>query len=164
MVLKFEDLRVLKAAETVADDVWRRVMRWETFARDVVGKQLARAIDSVGANIAEAYGRFHYGEKLQFLYYARGSLFEAKYWLNRSLKRNLISSEQIDNYTSQVTDLARQINSFASDIKTLRSKKGGRSKTISEESPKYITDWIDAPSTPLFDEEELKWLRTTPDS
>lgn len=64
MVLKFEDLRVLQAAEAVADDVWRRVTRWKPFAKDVVGKQLARAADSVGANIAEAYGRFHYGEKL----------------------------------------------------------------------------------------------------
>ena len=75
MPATFEDLRVLKAAEEIADSIWKRVVRWEEFARDVVGKQLARAADSIGANIAEAFGRFHFGEKLQFLYFARGSLF-----------------------------------------------------------------------------------------
>ncbi len=78
MATPFEDLRVLRSAETIADEVWRTVVKWNEFTRDVVGKQLTRAVDSIGANIAEAYGRFHYGEKIQFLYYARGSLFETK--------------------------------------------------------------------------------------
>jgi four helix bundle protein len=103
-------LEVLRAAEGVADDIWRQVVRWEPFARDVVGGQLAKAGDSIGANIAEAYGRFHYGEKLQFLYYARGSLFETKYWLNRAQERELMPSAQVQEYASQLTDLARQLS------------------------------------------------------
>ena len=118
MALKFEELRVLQAAETVADGVWRRVARWEAFARDTVGEQMARAADSIGANIAEAYGRFHYGEKLQFLYYARGSLFETKYWLNRAQKRDLMPATEVQDYASQLTDLARQLNAFAADLKS----------------------------------------------
>ena len=84
MTLRFEDLKVLQAAETVADGIWKQVVRWDPFVRDTVGGQLAKAADSIGANIAEAFGRFHYGEKVQFLYYSRGSLFETKYWLNRA--------------------------------------------------------------------------------
>ena len=41
MALEFEELRVLKAAEAVADGIWRQVVRWEAFARDTVGKQMA---------------------------------------------------------------------------------------------------------------------------
>ena len=85
--MKFEELRVLQAAEVIADAIWRQVVRWKPFERDTVGSQLTRAADSMGANVAESYGRFHYGEKLQFLYYARGSLFETKYWLNRTAAR-----------------------------------------------------------------------------
>src|SRR5262245_361303 len=88
-----ENLRVLQMAEQVADEAWREVMQWELLARDTVGKQLVRAVDSIGANIAESVGRFHYGEKRQLLYYARGSLFEAKYWLNRCQARNLLTPE-----------------------------------------------------------------------
>jgi four helix bundle protein len=100
MTLKFEDLRVLRTAETIADDVWREVIKWGPFARDVVGGQFVRATDSVGANIAEAFGRFHYGEKLQFLYYARGSLYESKYWLNRAAARGLIPTERMQKYAA----------------------------------------------------------------
>jgi four helix bundle protein len=71
----FEDLRVLKSAEEIADSIWKRVVQWDDFAKDVVGKQMARSADSIGANIAESFGRYNFGEKLQFLYYSRGSLF-----------------------------------------------------------------------------------------
>ncbi|MBC8509009.1 MAG: four helix bundle protein [Anaerolineales bacterium] len=164
MVLKFEDLKVLQAAELVADEIWRKVVRWDQFARNVVGKQLARAADSVGANIAEAYGRFHFGEKLQFLYYARGSLFEAKYWLNRSLERNLLTSEEVSNYATQMTDLARQLNAFASELKAQRRKRQGRSRTIREDTPEYIADWIDESPMPLFTVEEIEWMQSIPNT
>ena len=154
MALKFEELRVLQAAEAVADGVWRQVVRWDPFARDVVGKQLARAADSVGANVAEAYGRFHYGEKLQFLYYARGSLFETKYWLNRARTRDLMPLAQVQDYASQLNDLARQLNAFAATLKTQRQGSRKQPKTIRETAIEYITD---AP-TPLFTNEELEYL------
>lgn len=60
MTTRFEDERVLQAAERVADEIWNCVIGWDEFARDVVGKQLARAADSIGANIAESYGRYHF--------------------------------------------------------------------------------------------------------
>ncbi|HJS20002.1 MAG TPA: four helix bundle protein [Anaerolineales bacterium] len=60
MSATFEDLRVLKSAEEIADSVWKRVVNWEEFAKDVVGKQITRSADSVGANIAESFGRFNF--------------------------------------------------------------------------------------------------------
>jgi four helix bundle protein len=59
MATAFEELRVLQDAEAVADEIWQQVVGWDPFAREVVGGQLARAADSVGANIVEAFGRFH---------------------------------------------------------------------------------------------------------
>jgi four helix bundle protein len=164
MALKFEELRVLRDAEAVADGIWRQVVRWDTFARDVVGKQLARAADSVGANIAEAYGRFHYGEKLQFLYYARGSLFETKYWLNRTRERELMPPAQAQDYASQLTSLARQLNAFAADLKTQRQKSRLKPKTVREPATEYITDWPSDTPSPLFTEDELEWLQTVPNT
>jgi len=162
MTLKFEELRVLQAAEGVADGIWRQVVQWNPFAREVVGGQLARSADSVGANIAESFGRFHYGEKLQFLYYSRGSLFETKYWLNRARTRDLIPSAQVQDYASQLTDLARQLNAFAAALKAQRQSSRSQPKTMREAATEYVTGWSDDAPVPLFTEDALEWLQTIP--
>ncbi len=157
-----EDLRVLQDAEQVADGIWRQVVEWEPFAREVVGGQLARAADSIGANIAEAFGRFHYGEKLQFLYYARGSLFETKYWLNRALKRQLMAPEQPRDYANRLTGLARQLNAFAASLKSQR-RSGSKQAAVVRESPvDYVTDAPSDTILPLFTGAELDWLQSLP--
>lgn len=161
MAVKFEELQVLQTAETIADAVWKYAIRWDDFVIDVVGKQFARAADSIGANIAEAFGRFHYGERLQFLYYARGSLFVSKYWLNRAKSRNLISTDQSQDFASQFTDLVRQLNGFAAHIKTLRNTELKQSKTLRETAAEYIqTSPTDLPVDSLFTDDELHWLES----
>lgn len=160
MATELEDLRILKIAEGIADAVWKRVIQWEQFAKDVVGKQMTRAVDSVGANIAESYGRFNYGEKLQFLYYSRGSLFETKYWLNRALVRELMKAEEVKEYAARLSDVARQLNMFANSLKSQRKDSKPQSKSVREPSAEYLVDdWLDN-STPLFTDIELNWLET----
>jgi len=44
-------------------------------------RQVRRAAYSICANIAEAYGRFYYADRLRFLYHARGSLKEVNNFL-----------------------------------------------------------------------------------
>jgi four helix bundle protein len=133
------------------------VVCWEEFARDTVGKQMARAADSIGANLAEAYGRFHYGDKLQFLYYARGSLFETEYWLNRAQERQLMPVTHAADYAAQLTDLARQLNSFAVDLKAQRHGGRAQGKAVRESAAEYTID----PPLPLFSSADLESLATT---
>jgi four helix bundle protein len=160
MATSFEDLRVLEEVEAIADTIWQRVADWEPFARRVVGEQLARAIDSIGANIAEAFGRFHYGEKLQFLYYARGSLFETKYWLNRALARKLIESNEAQDFASRLTHLARQLNAFANSLKAQRNEGAQKSKAVREATTDYTTATTSENLDKLVDETEFQWLET----
>jgi four helix bundle protein len=157
MATELEDLRILKTAEEIADSVWKKVVEWDEFAKDVVGKQMARAIDSIGANIAESYGRFNYGEKLQFLYYSRGSLFETKYWLNRALTRELMEPEQVTGYAARLSEVARQLNTFASSLKSQRSETRSQTKSIREPGADYIVKDLDD-ALPLFTDNELNWL------
>ena len=160
MSATFEDLRVLKITEENADSIWKRVAQWDEFARDVVGKQLARSADSIGANIAESFGRFHFGEKLQFLYFARGSLFETKYWLNRVQARGLMPPAEVQQYVSQLTDLARQLNTFVNSLKTVRSSEQKQLKTLREFAAEYsVADWEYFPES-LFTDAELNWLNS----
>ena len=129
-----EDLQILQDSEQVADSVWKVVAVWEDFARDTIGKQLVRAVDSIGANVAESYGRFHFGEKRQFLYYGRGSLFETKYWLNRCYARQLISEEQLNEYAKQLNTIGRQLNNFANSLK---SQQVANKDKLKEPNPIY---------------------------
>jgi four helix bundle protein len=159
MATSLEDLKVLGLAEGIADSIWAQVVRWDEFVRDTVGKQVVRAADSIGANIAEGFGRFNFGEKLQFLYYARGSLFETKYWLNRTLARNLMSSADVESFVTQLTALARQLNAFAKSIKSQRHGDQ-QPRTLKEVSPEYAT-WAQDNAAPLFAAEDLDWLQAT---
>jgi len=148
----FEDLQVLKAAEAIADSIWKKVVEWNEFAKDVIGKQITRSADSIGANIAESVGRYNFGEKLQFLYYARGSLFETKYWLNRIKERGLMNVGDVQNYVNDLTALARQLNSFASGLKTVRADQ--KKTAMREDAPEYITDSTEV----LFSETDIALL------
>ena len=160
MSATFEDLRVLKSAEEIADSIWKRVVEWDEFAQAVVGKQIARSADSVGANIAESFGRINFGEKLQFLYYSRGSIFETKYWLNRTQVRGLMKLDEVQDYVNRLTDLARQLHSFAGGLKTVRTEQKSKSSKIRESQAEYLTTNPEEFSQPLFTEDDLNWLTT----
>jgi four helix bundle protein len=148
----------LKSAEEIADSVWKVVVQWDEFAKDVVGKQMTRSADSVGANIAESFGRFNFGEKLQFLYYSRGSIFETKYWLNRTRVRGLMEPDVVQEYVNRLTDLARQLNSFASTLKTVRAEQKSKPSAVHEDQAEYLTPGPEQILIPLFSEDELNWL------
>ncbi len=65
--VSFENLRVYQLAERLSDDIWRIASEWNHLARDTVGKQLIRAADSIGANIAEGCGRGSYQDNRRFV-------------------------------------------------------------------------------------------------
>ncbi len=155
MALAIEDLRVLQLAEAIADTTWKTVVGWQPFAQEAMGKQLIQAADSIGANIAEAYGRLHYGEKLTSFYYARGSLFETKYWLNRAVARELVDDKLLRAAISQLSDLARQLNALVASTKQQRTVPAAV-KSIRELPEPY--DVPDSEPAELFSFEDLAWL------
>ena len=67
-------------------------MDWKL--QKIIGDQWITSIDSVGSNIAEGYGRFHYLDKIKFYYNARGSLLESKHWLDRLYERRIITNKR----------------------------------------------------------------------
>jgi four helix bundle protein len=119
MVEGLKGLRIYQLAESLADEVWDEVVSWSPFARNTVGRQLVEASDSIGGNIAEGYGRYHYKGNRQFQFYARGSLEETGHWLRRSLRRNLISERHNEDLMGRVAELGPQLNAY---IRTLGRK------------------------------------------
>ena len=112
----FESLQVYKLAERLADDIWAIVVRWNVFARDTVGKQLVKAADSIGANIAEGTGRGTFVDNRRFVRIARGSLNETQHWLRRAYKRQLLTSKEVGNLKPVVDELAPKLNAYLKSI------------------------------------------------
>jgi four helix bundle protein len=112
----FESLRVYKLAENLADEIWNIVLRWDLFARDTVGKQIVRAADSIGANIAEGTGRHNFQDNQRFVKIARGSLNETQHFLRRAFKRSLLTPADVKKLKPLVDNLAPQLNSYLKSI------------------------------------------------
>ena len=112
----FENLRVYRLSEKLADEVWDNALNWEHFAKDTVGRQLVRAADSIGANIAEGSGRGRYLDNKRFVRIARGSLNETKHWLRRAFKRALLTKRQTDHLKPMIDDLGPMLNAYLSSI------------------------------------------------
>ena len=109
---EIEELRIVKETEKIADKIWKVVMEWDYFAKETVGKQLIKSADSIGADIIESQGRFYPKDVIKFLYIARGSLKETKYWLMRAMKRKLLSKEDYKEFIGRINNLAPQLNAF----------------------------------------------------
>jgi four helix bundle protein len=113
---KFEDLRVFQMAEHLADLVWEIVKEWDRFAKETVGKQVVKAADSIGANIAEGSGRGTPNDNRRFIRIARGSLHETRYWLRRAYRRNLLKENQSKDLKILLDELAPSLNAYLNSI------------------------------------------------
>jgi four helix bundle protein len=96
--------------------VWDFVAGWDYFAKDTVGKQLVRSADSIAANLAEGFGRFHFKEKQRFCYYSRGSAEETQTWIEKSARRNLVDRDLARSLYQRIETLKKRINSYIHSI------------------------------------------------
>ena len=112
----FERLRVYLLAEQLANVIWNIVLAWNYFAKDTVGKQLVRAADSVGANIAEGTGRGSFQDNRRFIRTARGSLNETQHFLRRAYNRKLLAKKHVDALKPIVDELAPKLNAYLKSI------------------------------------------------
>lgn len=117
MVRRFEDLEIYKAALTIAKEVYelsKAFPKDETFGmRD----QIRRAVASIGANIAEGFGRYHFKDKLLFMYNARGSLYEVKHFLYLAVEVGYLNKESILDLNRRLDDLAVRLANFINSIR-----------------------------------------------
>jgi len=112
----FEDLDVYRLAEDLGDRVWDIVLNWPDFPRNSLGYQLVKSADSIGANLAEGFGRFHFAENRQFARISRGSLYETRHWLRRAYKRNLLNEDEVKELRQLLDELAPRLNAYIRSI------------------------------------------------
>jgi four helix bundle protein len=111
-IMELINLEVYTISMTLSDQIWNFVKKWSIFERDTIGKQIVKSSDSVSANISEGFGRYYFKDSKVFLYYARGSLFETKTWLQKAYDRKLISVEEFNEMNERYTKLGVKLNNY----------------------------------------------------
>ena len=124
---RIEDLELYMLSETFSDEIWDIVIKWDYFTKETIGKQICRAADSISANIAEGYGRYHFKENKNFCYYSRGSILEVKSFLRKSKNRNLITEIQFEMMFTKLEKIHIKLNAYIKYI-----GKSSLNKSINE--------------------------------
>lgn len=113
MVIRdFTDLEIYHLAEEITIEIYKLTQSFPAQEKFGLISQIRRAIISVGANIAEGYGRFHYKDKTQFLYNARGSLLETKHFLILSCELKFIKKETFEDLLKKIERLSVKLNNY----------------------------------------------------
>ncbi len=86
----------------------------ETYA---LSDQMRRSAVSIPSNIAEGRGRQTTREFSQFLYIARGSLYELETQLLIAVQQKYVSEEQIKNVLDMINEIEKMISKLTLNLK-----------------------------------------------
>ena len=112
-----DSLKLLKASYKLAKDL-------PNYERYNLSDQLRRASCSILLNIGEGYGRYHYLDRLRFLYIARGSLSEtlSAFIIARNL--GYCNDVQLNWSRELKIKIEKNLNGYCRFIR--RQKQGGK--------------------------------------
>jgi len=116
--MRLGELEIYRLSLELSDTIWKIFQRLPKSLQFGIGDQILRSVDSIGANIAEGYGRYHYRDSIKFYYNARGSLWESKHWFYLLHKRELIDEAEYQNTLETLENLGKKLNGFIQSIKT----------------------------------------------
>ena len=114
--IPLEELEIYQMAMEIGEMAWEIVIAWDYFPKTTVGKQWVEAADSIAANISEGYGRFHFKDKRNFYYIARGTLNESKTWARKAKNRNLITDETFQVLYEKMKKLHLSLNNHIKSL------------------------------------------------
>lgn len=117
-----KDLQVYQLSRKLSALAWEVYSKLSWDQKKIIGDQFIRSIDSVGANVAEGYARYHYLDKVRFYFFSRGSLSEAcQHWAELMFEREIIDQKTFDSIQEIHKQLEIKLNNFIST--TLKNSK-----------------------------------------
>ena len=121
--MDIKDLEVYKISRELSKIAWEvyKDMNWRD--KKIMGDQFIQSIDSIGANIAEGFGRYHYLDKNKFNYNARGSLIESIHWLELLTERDIIKKEKSTKLLDKLHQLGIKLNNYITTTKNQTKQK-----------------------------------------
>jgi four helix bundle protein len=133
----FEQLQFYRDNLQLVKAAYRLAVTLPDFERFNLADQMRRAATSVALNIAEGYGRYHYLDRLRFLYIARGSLNELLSAFIVAEQLGYCDSQQLDWVRNLKETIERQLNGY---VRSVRKQQTGKSE--------YGEGYVSEPTTP----------------
>jgi four helix bundle protein len=115
-VQHFYDLRVWKEAHALSISIYKITDDFPQKEIYGMSDQLRRASSSVGANIAEGFGRFHFKEKIKFYYNARGSACEVQNFIFLAQDIGYVDKKIARDIFTKYEELNKQLNQFIKSV------------------------------------------------
>lgn len=110
--LTLNRVQAYKCAFHLSNKVWSVVSKWDNFAKYNMGGQFVRSVDSISANIAEGFGRYHKKDKILFYRYSQGSIKESLDWNEKAKMRKLLSQTDYADILMQLKQLPKELNTL----------------------------------------------------
>ena len=111
-VRDFKDLIVWQLARELHMMIYGLVERFPAEERYALNTQIRRAAQSVGANIAEGFGRYSHKENIQFCRRARGSAFELRDRIVTAADAGFVTEEEYDQAEALARRVIQTINGY----------------------------------------------------
>lgn len=116
----FTELEVWKQSKKIRNFVSALVKQFPGEEKYRLTDQIIRSSRSIGNNIAEGHGRFHYQDNIRFCIMARGSLSETLDHLLIAVDENIVSENDFDAFKLEYDSCLRLLNGY---IQYLKKKK-----------------------------------------
>ncbi|MBI1982046.1 MAG: four helix bundle protein [Candidatus Levybacteria bacterium] len=121
MIKNLEDLQVWQKARILSQKIYKITASFPVSEKNILISQLRRASNSVCANIAEGFERYHFQESIQFYRTARGSLSEIKSHLYLALDQGYLSKAELEAIFLVMDEIGKMLNSLITKTKTYRA-------------------------------------------
>lgn len=117
MYTSFKEMPVWKNAMEVVEEVFRLSEHFPGKEDFGLTSQLRRSALSISANIAEAYGRNHKNEEINFYYYARGSVTETQSHLEYGKRVGYLKEDSVAPLDQKLSKLYNELNNVVISLK-----------------------------------------------
>lgn len=116
----FTELEVWKQSRKIRVWISNITKQFPVEEKYRLGDQIIRSSRSIGNNIAEGHGRFHYQDNIRFCIMARGSLSETLDHVLIAVDEKIIMYSELEAFQVEYDSCLRLLNGY---IQYLKKKK-----------------------------------------
>jgi len=125
--IPLQELEVYRMTRRLSSMAWVIYQRLTFQQRKVWGDQMLESVDSVGANVAEGYARFHFSEKARFYYISRASLSEGvDHWIDLGFERGVVFDQEFEQINKIKFDIQVRLNNMIKSTYAAKEQLSGK--------------------------------------